>query len=154
MRIILTLIMFFSFFCSAGAQQLKEPVVKWADYTSYATAFADAGVSTILAYKSNDRKCNLIKLGIKEAIGNGSALVIKHFIPSPRPCIGCSNDGMPSEHTDNGFIGSDWRLGLAFGITTGVLRHTANRHTWKQVIAGAGVGIGTDLIGSLMKCSS
>ena len=129
-----------------------KPVVKWADDTSYATAAVSPTVGVIQAWQSNNRKCNFLKLGLKELIGNGTALTIKHYISSPRPCLGCGADGMPSGHTDNAFIGP-WQFSIAFGAGTGILRHVANRHTWTQVIAGAGVGVASDLLGNLIHCN-
>jgi membrane-associated phospholipid phosphatase len=145
-KLILILVLFSS---PAYAQ---EPVVKWADYSSWATAAVEPTVSVIEALRSNDKKCNLLKLGIKEAISNGTVLTIKHFVSSPRPCLGCLDNGMPSGHTANGFTGNNWQVSLYFGTVTGILRHRANRHTWTQVLAGAGIGVASNFIGDLMHC--
>jgi hypothetical protein len=135
---------------SAKVEAQDKPVVDWADKTSYATAATSPSASLIEAVRGESKKCDLLKLGLKEVLANGVGITIKHFVVSPRPCLGCPPDGMPSGHTWNSFIGNDWRFALSFGITTGVLRHTANRHTWKQVAAGALLGVGSDVAGELI----
>lgn len=134
----------------------QEPVKPWADVASYATAAVNPVTAAVKAWHSSDPACALGRLAISEAIANGLALTLKHFIVSPRPCIGCQPDGMPSQHTANAFVGfsSHWQYGLAFGIATGGLRMAANRHTFKQVLAGAAIGIGADYAPRLLKCGS
>ena len=132
--------------------QEKPPVIDWADKSSWVTASIEPSVSFIEALRSNDKKCNLLKLGLKEAITNGTVLTIKHLYSSPRPCLGCPDDGMPSGHTANAFTGNNWQVSLYFGTVTGILRHRANRHTWTQVAVGTLVGVGSDFLGNLIHC--
>ncbi len=132
----------------------QAPVQPWADVTSYGTAMVNPATAAIKAWHSSDPKCELGRLAISEAIANGVALTLKHFIVSPRPCIGCAPDGMPSGHSANGFVGfsSHWPYGIAFGVATAGLRVAANRHTFKQVLAGSALGIGAEYAGRLIKC--
>jgi hypothetical protein len=145
----LILILLFSTPCYA---QDKPPVVDWADKSSWVTASVSPTVSVIEALRSPDKKCNLLRLGLKEAIGNVSVITLKHFVSSPRPCLGCVDDGMPSGHTANSIIGNGWVVSMYFGSVTGILRHRANKHTWTQVAAGAGIGVASNLIGDLIHC--
>lgn len=131
----------------------QEPVKPWADVTSYGTAMVNPAVAAVEAWRSNDRACRFGRLALSEAIGNGVALTLKHFIVSPRPCLGCAPDGFPSGHTANSAIGMfSSRWGFTATIATGVLRHEANRHTWKQIAAGAALGVGAEAAGHLIKC--
>lgn len=131
----------------------QEPVKPWADVTSYGTAAVNPVTAAIKAWHSSDPACALGRLAISEAIGNGVALVMKHFIVSPRPCLGCPPDGMPSSHVMNSSLGmfsSKW--GFTATIATGFLRHEANRHTWQQIATGAAIGVGAELGGRLIPC--
>lgn len=131
----------------------QAPVQPWADVSSYPTAMVNPATAAIEAWRSNDRACRFGRLALSEAIGNGVALTLKHFIVSPRPCLGCVPDGMPSGHTMNSAIGMfSSRWGFTATIATGVLRHEANRHTWKQIAAGAALGVGAETAGLLLKC--
>lgn len=133
--------------------QAQEPVKPWADMSSYPTAIVNPGWAVVEAWRSDDRACRFGRLALSEAFGNGIALALKHFIVSPRPCLGCAPDGMPSGHTMNSAIGIfDSRWGFTATIATGVLRHEANRHTWPQIAAGAALGVGAEAAGRLVKC--
>ncbi len=132
--------------------QDKPPVIDWADKASWVTASVPSVVSVVEALRSENKKCNLLKLGLKELVSNGSVLTIKHFYSSPRPCLGCGIDGFPSGHTANGFTGNNWQVNLYFGTTTGILRHKANKHTWVQVAGGIVIGVSSDLVGNLIHC--
>jgi membrane-associated phospholipid phosphatase len=131
----------------------QAPVQPWADWTSYGTAMVNPATAVVEAWQSPSRGCRLGRLALSEAIGNGVALTLKHFIVSPRPCLGCAPDGMPSGHTMNSAIGMfSSRWGFTATIATGVLRHEANRHTWTQIAAGAALGVGAEAAGRLIKC--
>lgn len=131
----------------------QAPVQPWADWTSYPTAMVNPGTAAIEAWRSSDRACRFGRLALSEAIGNGVALTLKHFIVSPRPCLGCAPDGMPSGHTMNSAIGMfSSRWGFTATIATGALRHEAHRHTWQQIAAGAALGVGAEAAGRLLKC--
>jgi len=131
----------------------QEPVKPWADVTSWGTSFVNPGIAAVEAWQSNDRACRFGRLALSEAIGNGVALAMKHFIVSPRPCLGCNAMGMPSGHTMQSSIGMfSSRWGFTATIATGVLRHEANRHTWQQIAAGAAIGVGAEAAGRLIKC--
>jgi membrane-associated phospholipid phosphatase len=134
--------------------QTLPPVQPWADAASWGTALINPSVAAIEAWRSPQRKCRLGQLAISEAIGNGVAITLKHFVVSPRPCFGCPTDGMPSGHTMNGVIGfsSSWRVGVGFAWGTAVLRTEAHRHTPWQVAAGAALGIGAEAAGHLLRC--
>lgn len=135
---------------SARAQQ---PVQKFPDVVSYGTALINPTVAMVDAWRSPSRGCHFARLALSEAVGNGIALTMKHFIVSPRPCLGCAPDGMPSGHTMNsamGIFSSQW--GFTATIATGVLRHEAKRHTWQQIAMGAAVGVGSEAAGRLIKC--
>jgi len=125
------------------------------DIASYATAAINPTIAAVQAWKSAHRACRFGQLAIAEAVGNGAALTLKHFVVSPRPCAGCLSDGMPSGHTMNAAIGvsQGWRYGLALTVATGALRVDAHRHTPRQVLAGAGLGIGADFASrNLLRC--
>ncbi|MGR5294534.1 phosphatase PAP2 family protein [Vibrio mediterranei] len=88
------------------------------------------------------------------SIGSASAigLVGKHTIDAPRP-DGSDNKSFPSNHTANAFasattlhIRHGWQVGLpAYGVATlvGVGRVQADKHYWRDVAAGAAIGIFT-----------
>ena len=131
----------------------QEPVTKWADAVSWGTAFVNPTVATVEALRSDQKGCRLGKIALSEGIANGLALTMKHFILSPRPCLGCLPDGMPSGHSANSMIGaSGWRYGIVLGATTGSLRMQANRHTPTQVAAGLLLGAGAEFAGRLIHC--
>ncbi len=110
-------------------------------------------VATVEALRSDQKKCLLVRIALSEAILNGTALTMKHFILSPRPCLGCQPDGMPSGHSGNSMIGATgWRYGIVFGAATGSLRMQANRHTPTQVAAGLLLGAGAEFAGKLIHC--
>lgn len=145
----------------ASAQ--PQPVNKWADWSSYGTAGVNVTIGVIDAWQSERRGCHLAQLLLSEGVGNGTALTVKHYVRSPRPCISCPPDGMPSAHTMNGIIGinqthkaSSWKGRLIVGVTaatlTGVLRWQANRHTWEQIGWGALLGVGAELSGQIIRC--
>lgn len=128
---------------SPASAQTAPIVVPWADVTSYATAAVAPGLAVATALRSREPRCQLLRLGVSEAIGNGLTLTLKQLVNSPRPCSGCAADGMPSGHTMNSTIGfsSRWQVGLAFALGTAELRTAAHRHTPIQVAAGAAVGM-------------
>jgi membrane-associated phospholipid phosphatase len=127
---------------SPALAQTAPNVVPWADVMSYATAAVAPSISVATALRSSEPRCQLLRLGVSEAIGNGLTLTLKHLVNSPRPCSGCAADGMPSGHTMNSTIGfsSHWQVGLAFALGTAELRTGAHRHTPMQVAAGAAIG--------------
>jgi membrane-associated phospholipid phosphatase len=141
----------------------QAPVKPWADWSSYGTAVGNPGAAAVDAWRSDRRGCNLARLALSEGVGNGITLWAKRTYDSPRPCLGCAPDGMPSGHTMNSVIGSSqWGGGLkpwqhyliAGGLVaaTGWLRHDANRHTWRQIAAGAVLGVGAEAAGHLITC--
>jgi membrane-associated phospholipid phosphatase len=145
----------------------QEPVVKWADYTSWGTAPVNAVWAAVDAARGERPWCHLGQLAISELLGNGVTIGLKHLVHSPRPCTGadpsCKPDGMPSGHTMNAFLGFDHdrpasgygvsvAIPLAAGIGTGILRGVAKRHTHTQIVIGAFVGLGSDQAGHLLHC--
>lgn len=120
----------------------QEPVEKVPDVLSYATAAVNPTVAAIRAFRSEDKWCEAAQLGLSELIGNVTVLTIKHFVVSPRPCIGCDSHGMPSGHAMNGTLGvsSNWYVGIATSWGTGELRYRAKRHTIPQVLLGWTIG--------------
>jgi hypothetical protein len=138
----------------AAAAAQPPPVEPWADRLSWGTAVVNPAVAAIEAWRSPRRGCKLGQLAIAEAVGNGAAIVLKHFIVSPRPCFGCRPDGQPSGHTMNSVIGfsSSWRVGVGFAWGTAVLRTTAHRHTAGQVAWGAVLGVAAEGAGHLLRC--
>lgn len=124
----------------------QEPVNRLADWSSYGTAVVNPTLGVIGALRSSDPKCQLGRLALSEGLGNGVTALIKTTVHSPRPCLGCPSDGMPSGHTMNSAVGANWhpRFGLSFTLSTGDLRTAANRHTPAQVVAGALLGIAAD----------
>lgn len=137
-----------------AAAQIPVPVSPLADWASYGTAAINPTMAAVEVWRSPQRGCRFAQLAISEAVGNGVALTLKHFIVSPRPCIGCTPDGMPSGHTMNSIIGvsASWRVGMLFAVGTGGLRMAAHRHTLWQVAAGAALGVGAEATGRLLKC--
>jgi len=137
----------------AAPVHAQEPVVRWADWASWGTAAANPTIAVVRAARSESPKCRLAQLALSEAVGNGATFAVKHLVASPRPCLGCAPDGMPSGHTMNSTIGyTGWRYGMAFSFATGQLRQDAHRHTLPQVLAGLGIGIGAEFAGRLVKC--
>lgn len=138
----------------AAPVSAQVPVSPAPDWVSYGTAAVNPTIAAIEAWRSPSRACRFGQLAISEAVGNVAALTLKHFIVSPRPCIGCQPDGMPSGHTMNSTIGfsSHWKVGVVFTVATAELRTDAHRHTPWQVAAGAALGIGAEAAGHLLKC--
>lgn len=141
----------------------QEPVRQWADWASYGTAAVNPTIGAIDAWQSERRGCHLAQLLVSEGVGNGLSISLKHLIHSPRPCVGCAADGMPSGHTMNSVIGinqahpaSSWKGRVLIGATTvaltGLLRWQANRHTWEQIGWGAVLGVGAEFSGQLVRC--
>ena len=138
----------------AAPVHAQEPVVRWADWASWGTAAANPTIAVVRAARSESPKCRLAQLALSEAVGNGATFAVKHLVASPRPCLGCAPDGMPSGHTANSAIGFSrhWQLGLAFTLGTAALRTDANRHTKEQVFWGAVLGFTGEAAGHLLKC--
>ncbi|GMQ46104.1 phosphatase PAP2 family protein [Vibrio sp. 10N] len=86
------------------------------------------------------------------SVGSASAigLIGKHTIDAPRP-DGSDNKSFPSNHTANAFasattlyIRQGWQVGLpAYGVAAmvGVGRVQADKHYWRDVAAGAALGV-------------
>ncbi len=89
-----------------GPLYAQQPVEKWADWSSYPTAVVNPASAAVEAWRSEHRSCRLARLAISEGAGNGITLWAKKSYDSPRPCLGCAPDGMPSGHTMNSVIGS------------------------------------------------
>jgi membrane-associated phospholipid phosphatase len=135
----------------------QVPVEPWADGLSWGTALVNPTWAVIDAARSGDVKCRLGRLAVSEAIGMGTGVVLKRLIVSPRPCLGCVPDGMPSNHTLLSTIGfsSHWQVGLYFTLGTAELRTVAHRHTPTQVAAGALLGLAAEWAGTrLVPCRS
>jgi hypothetical protein len=132
----------------------QVPVNPWADAASTVTAAVNPTLSILDAWRSDHRACRLGQLAISEAVANAAALTLQHFIVSARPCLGCDRHGMPSEHVAASAPGllRDPGVGLMFTFATASLRVAAHRHTWPQVVAGAGIGIAADYSGRLLRC--
>ncbi len=133
----------------------RPPVEPIADWASYATAFANPAIAAVDAWRSEHRWCKLGQLGISELTGNLSVFALKHFIVSPRPCLGCAADGDPSGHSMNamvGFTAHNWGIGLSFGLATGGLRYEAHRHFRSQIAKGLLLGALAEGAGHLLKC--
>lgn len=140
-------------FLLLAAPCAAQEVRPLADVGSYGTALVNPLTAAVAAWRSPSRGCRLARLALSEAIGNGLTIGLKRVLVSPRPCLGCAPDGMPSGHTMNSLIGaSSSRWGFTASIATGALRHGANRHTWPQVLAGAAVGVGAEAAGRLVRC--
>ena len=137
----------------SGTAQAQEPVSHWPDAVSWGTALTNPTLAAVDALRSEQKGCRLGRLALSEGIVNGVGLTLKHFIVSPRPCIGCAPDGFPSGHSANSMVGSfGWRYGIVFGASTASLRLEANRHTPKQVAAGLLLGAAGEFAGRLIKC--
>jgi len=136
---------------SLASAQAVRPVP---DVVSYATAAVNPAWAVVDAWHAPNRACRLEQLALSELVGNGLALTLKHFVASPRPCLGCAPDGFPSGHTMNSAIGFSrhWQIGLGFTIGTADLRVAAQRHTSKQVAAGAALGVLAEAAGRLRSC--
>jgi membrane-associated phospholipid phosphatase len=135
---------------SASAQEVR----RLPDAVSWGTAAVNPTMAVVQALRSDTPTCRLLQLAISESVGNGLTLTLKHFIRSPRPCVGCPPDGFPSGHTMNATIGLSWnvRLGSGFAGGTGALRIAARRHTPWQVAGGLGLGLLAEGIGHLKHC--
>ena len=130
-------------------------MVRWADWTSYGTAAVNPAIALVTALRSPSRGCHLWRLGLSELVGNGASLGLKALIRSPRPCLGCASDGMPSGHSMNGVIGATargWGWGLAFAVPTPALRIAAHRHTRSQAVWGTLLGATAEAAGQLVRC--
>jgi membrane-associated phospholipid phosphatase len=138
----------------SASAQVPVPVAPWADWASYGTALVNPVTAAVSALTSHDKVCRLGQLGISELVGNVATLTLKRLIVSPRPCLGCAPDGMPSGHTMNSTIGfsSRWKVGVLFSVGTAELRADAHRHTPWQVAAGAAIGVGAEAAGHLLRC--
>lgn len=84
--------------------------------------------------------CEVLKFGT----ANGSALVLKYFIHETRP-DGSDTQSFPSEHTANAFAATGWNMSISIplAMAAGELRTAANRHWWRDVGAGALLGLGS-----------
>lgn len=137
---------------AVSAQPPVEPI---ADWVSWGTAFTNPTIAAYRAIRSDQPRCKLTQLAISELVGNGVSVGLKHLIHSPRPCLGCAPDGMPSGHSMNSVIGiSSWRweFGASFAWGTQALRGAANRHTPWQRAAGIALGGAAELAGHLVHC--
>jgi hypothetical protein len=155
--VVLALVWFAPIVHAQPPPDLRPPVEPIADWASYPTAFANAAIAAVEAWRSEHRGCKLGQLAISEAVGNLAVFTLKHFIVSPRPGFGLPPDGQPSGHSMNSVLGyRAWNpgIGLSFTFATGGLRHQANRHEWDQILWGWLLGFGADAAGLLLRCPS
>lgn len=164
MRIVRILFLLACLFTPLLVHGQERPVVEWSDWSSYGTAIGNPLSAGIAGWRSGNTGCALERLAISEGVGNLATLGIKHFVTSPRPCLGCAADGLPSGHTMNSVIGATgaqwgglrswqrWAVSSGLVVLTGFLRHDANRHTWTQVASGAAIGAGAEAFGQLLRC--
>ncbi len=137
-----------------GAQ---EPVRSLPDKVSYGTALINPAIAAYRAARSAHPWCELGRLGLSEAIGNVSVFALQRFVVSPRPCLGCGRNGLPSGHAMNSVIGisSTWRFGIYFSVATAHLRSVSNQHTKTQAALGLLLGAGAEVAGQkLLRCPS
>lgn len=139
----------------------QEPVVKWADYVSWATAAVNPVWGTIEAARGERPGCHLGQLALSASVGLGTAFTLQHVITSPRPC--CPGNGMPSAHATASMLGLSqpspargFSLRMTVGVgsagATAVLRPIANRHTKTQAAFGIVLGAGSEAVGHLLRC--
>lgn len=130
-----------------GAQSLV-----WEDHTKAATVLSNvslvAGLAwdTVESFRSENRKQALLRQGLAHGIAFGTTFALKNLIKEPRPCgLDCGKDtdyGMPSGHTSAAFASArGWRYSVA--ISTGYFRVGARKHSIRQVVVGALVGLGS-----------
>ena len=111
-------------------------------------AYGLVGFSLALpAYKSDWD--GFKQAGYSVVTASGVGLIGKSLVNEERPDLS-GNDSFPSNHTANAFAAATtlnlrygWQVGFsAYGIATlvGVGRVQANRHYWKDVLAGALIG--------------
>jgi membrane-associated phospholipid phosphatase len=158
-----TLLMAFCVAALAVDVSAQEPVAMGPEVASFATAAVNPTMAVIKAWRSQHRWCHLGQFVIAQGIGQTTTFGMKHFIngkSAERPCIGCDHDGMPSGHSMNSAIGAgwpangwQWGMSIGFTLATMELRRAAHKHTTPQVLAGAGIGLGSEWAGHhLLHC--
>lgn len=135
--------------------QISPGARKAADIASWATVMAANVLGAKAAWDAPDRKRALVTYGIRKGVDAAAVMLIKGWVKEKRPCGDCDlHDpyGFPSGHTAQAFDTVNLRTGasgprLAFsvslGMATGAARGLAWKHSPKQVIAGAAIGLVT-----------
>lgn len=105
----------------------------------------DLGHAAYTGYKEHTLVRSIGCEAAKLAIANSIAIAFKHYVPEERP-NGADNKSFPSQHTANAFasIGWKWQVAVPLAISTGYLRTAGNWHWWKDVGAGALIGLWSD----------
>lgn len=130
-----------SFSVSASGSDIWETVSDIGAYGLVGTALA------IPVY--NGDRVGFRQAGFSVATATGVGLIGKYIIEDERP-DGSGNDSFPSNHTANAFAAATtlnvrygWEIGFpAYGMAAlvGVGRVQADKHYWKDVLAGAAIG--------------
>lgn len=134
-----------AFAAPAGAQSTfgawPEPQRPIADTASNIVVAAQIGIDTIHGWRSSDRStafaCQAIRLGVTI----GAAELLKRIVHKERP-DGSDFKSFPSMHTGVAMASAGWnfRIGIPIAAGVGALRMGANKHDWKDVLAGGAIG--------------
>jgi membrane-associated phospholipid phosphatase len=114
---------------------------KLADAIGTWTVVGQIGADTIASWRADDRRAAFIRQACRVAIGAGVPSLLKLVIHEERP-DGSDDQSFPSQHTAlaTAAAGWQWSAGVSLSGFIGSSRVGANKHHWKDVAAGAGIG--------------
>jgi membrane-associated phospholipid phosphatase len=128
------------------------------DYFRFVPIVAVYGLNLAGVKGKNNLRDRTLLLALSSVIMGGTTYALKHTIKEPSvtdPSV-LVHDYFPSGHTATAFMGAEfmWQeyhekspwygiAGYAFAAATGYLRLYNNQHWFNDVVAGAGIGIGS-----------
>jgi membrane-associated phospholipid phosphatase len=132
---------------------LANPPGAWApDHRKVADVFGTIGVygqigaDTLASWRAPSRRTAFWKQGCRMGLAIGLSEASKRALDSPRP-DGSDHRGMPSEHTATAIAAIAPAPGWSFAVSlpvaafVGTSRIAAARHSPRQVVAGAAIGV-------------
>jgi len=138
---------------AAPLTPLANPPGAWApEHRTLADVFGTLGVygqigaDTLASWRAPNRKAAFWRQGCRMGLAIGLSESMKFALDSPRP-DGTDHRGMPSEHTATAIAAIAPSPGWSFAVSlpvaafVGTSRIASARHSPRQVVAGAAIGV-------------
>lgn len=119
-----------------------------ANVASNVTVYSAIGFDTLHSLRADDRSVALACQGIRLGVTIGVAEILKRTISKDRPDHS-DRKSFPSMHTGVAMASAGWRwsIGVPLAVSTGGLRIAAKKHDYVDVLAGAGIGYLSRVVG-------
>lgn len=119
---------------------------KLADIAGTIGVYGQIGADTLASWRAPNRRTAFWKQGCRMGLAIGLSEASKFALDSPRP-DGSDHRGMPSEHTATAIAAIAPQPGWSFAVSlpvaafVGTSRIASARHSPRQVVAGAAIGV-------------